>query len=235
VAGSHRAERAPRARSSLPRWAVLLGIAVALVPAAVIVGHRVWGGASSEVRSTDQPIRPVTSSTTAPATASPTPSPATSPSAQPTTPAPVLTKVAPDTPRRIIAGRVLDSGFDSAVTTLDPASTSEVARWGLRGSPGSPGTDTVYVVGSMRSGGAFEPLGRLRDGSRVSIRTDSGTVTYTVQAQGLKPYSSLRRDPLFTEHAPGRLVLVGIRYAASGARLPDALIVTAQLSSAEKA
>jgi len=87
----------------------------------------------------------------------------------------------------------------------------------------------------MRSGGAFEPLGRLRDGSRVSIRTDSGTVTYTVQAQGLKPYSSLRRDPLFTEQAPGRLVLVGIRYAASGARLPEALVVAAQLSGAEKA
>ena len=233
MAGSHRADRTSRARSALPRWAWLLGVAVAVLPAGTIIGHRVWAGtATSAVRSADQPIPPTTPATSAPPA---TPSPASSPSGLPTTVASVRTTVAPDAPRRITAGRDLDSGFDSAVTTLDPASTGEVARWGARGSPGSPGTDTVYVVGSMRSGGAFEPLARLKVGNHVSIRTDSGTLTYTVEATGQKHDAALLSDPLFTEHAPGRLVLVGIRYAASGARLPDALIVTAQLSSAEKA
>jgi hypothetical protein len=120
------------------------------------------------------------------------------------------------------------------VTTLEPASTSEVARLASRGSPGSPATDTVVVVGKVLTGGdsAFADLPGLSTGSIVTIRTDAGTLTYTVSGSTLRPGSGLASDPLVTEHSPDRLVLVGIRYAASGDRLADALVVTAQLSDA---
>ena len=150
---------------------------------------------------------------------------------------PALAQVRPDTPRRLISGTLIDAGFDSSVTVLEPASSSEVARLGTRGSPGSPGTDTVYVVGAVRPDGssALSRLDSLRVGRTVSIRTDSGTMTYTVRATTLESVATLPGDALFTEHRPGRLVLVGIRYDASGTRLPDALVVTAELTGAETA
>jgi hypothetical protein len=111
-----------------------------------------------------------------------------------------------------------------------------VARWESRGSPGSPGTDTVYVIGRVYADqdSAFAGLPQLRRGAKVSIRTDLGTMTYTVDATALKPEAGLRDDPLFTERKPGRLVLLGIRYDASGSRLAKALVVTAQLTGAKK-
>jgi hypothetical protein len=135
-----------------------------------------------------------------------------------------------------VAGRLIDTGFDESVTDLDASSASEVARWDPRGSPGSPGTDTVYVIGRVYAGrdSAFAGLPRLARGATVSIRTDTGTLTYTVGASTLKAETGLRRDPLFTSHEPGRLVLLGIRYDASGHRLGKALVVTAQLTGATR-
>jgi hypothetical protein len=69
----------------------------------------------------------------------------------------------------------------------------------------------------------------------VTLRTDRGTMTYTVGSTVLKSSAGLAADPAITERVPGRLVLVGIRYAASGDRLRDALVVTAQLSGATRA
>lgn len=235
MAGSHRGRRTRRGPfSTVPPWAVAVAVLAALLPAAWLGTHR-WLTADdttgtaqpSASASSDLPIPPV--SPTAPATTAGTQAP--SPTARP------LPEVAPDAPRRLESGTVIDTGFDSAVTTMEPASTSEVARWGVRGSPGSPGTDTVYVVGAVRSTteSAFARLPDLRVGSTVTIRTDSGTLTYTVRATGLKPAAGLAQDVLFTEHRAGRLVLVGIRYAASGDRLADALVVTAELTDAEKA
>ena len=219
----------------VPRWAIVAAIVVALVPAVWFTAQRVVDNAAAPTSdATDLPIPPVSPSTTPPAptpsssTAAPTPSP---------TPAPVrLTKVAVDAPRRLVADSLLDTGFDSAVTTLEPSSTSEVARWESRGSPGSPGSDTVFIVGKVDgSSSAFEKLPRVRPGTKVSIRTDSGTLTYTVTAVTLKSESGLVRDAVVTQRAPGRLVLVGIRYSAAGVRQPQALVVTARLSGAEKA
>ena len=231
MAGSHRAERSRRTRSSagVPRWAVVAAIVVALVPAAYLTAHRAFQDTSATPaeHTTDLPIPPVSPSVTGPVT---------TPSATPTTaPAPRLPRISPDAPRRITAGRLIDSGFDSSVTDLDASSDAEVARWDPRGSPGSPGTDTVYVVGRIRADAAFARLGDLRKGSRVSIRTDSGTMTYTVGGTALRAEAGLRQDPLFRRHHPGRLVLVGIRYGASGDRLAKLLVVTAQLSAAKRA
>lgn len=234
MAGSHRAPRKTRSSSAVPRWALAVAIVVALIPAAYFTAHGAFHDSSSpQTSTTDLPIPPVTPSTTI-TTGSPTPSPTPTRTAAAR---PHLTKVATDAPRRITSGRAIDSGFDSSVTDLDASSDAEVARWDPRGSPGSPGTDTVYVIGRVLANGdgAFSGLPDLERGSKVSIRTDSGTMTYTVSATSLMVESGLAKDPLFGKHHAGRLVLVGIRYDASGDRLGKALVVTAQLSAAKKA
>jgi hypothetical protein len=245
LAGSHRAPRTTRARrpSPVPGWAIAVAVVVALVPATWLGAHRVFDDSASPRRSvsTDLPIPPVSPSTT-PATTSPaaTPSGAAtpSPSGTPSAKRPArLTRVPPDTPRRIVSGSLIDTGFDSAVTGIETASTSEVARWGLRGAPGSPGTDTVYVFGMVYTSGAdsaFAHLPSLRRGARIEIRTDSGTLTYTVRTSRLQRQDGLAKSPEFLAHAPGRLVLVGIRYAGPGRPLPQALVVTAELTGARR-
>jgi hypothetical protein len=213
----------------------VVAIVLALVPAAWFAAQRLLDDPASPSRTaTDLPIPPVSPSTTA-ATPTPGPTPA-APSGTPSATPPRLAGVPTDAPRRIVAGNLIDSGFDNAVTTIVPATTGEVARWAPRGSPGSPGTDTVYVIGKVLAGGgsAFADLPRLKAGSKVTIRTDSGALTYTVSASTSKRESTLAADPLFTEHVAGRLVLVGIRYDASGNRLGQAVVVTAQLTGAER-
>ncbi len=214
----------------------MVAIVIALVPATALTAQRVFNGSSSPSgASTDLPIPPVSPSGTT-STAAPS-SPPTTPAASQPTPAERLTKISPDTPRRITSGTLIDSGFDSSSTDLDASSDSEVARWGQRGSPGSPGTDTVYVFGRVRPAGdsAFADLSKVTVGATVSIRTDSGTMTYTVSEKKLKAESGLAQSSLFTTHQPGRLVLVGIRYDDTGSRLDKVLVVTAQLTGAKKA
>ena len=213
----------------------MVAVVVALVPAVWFTAQRVFDSSSGSPRSgpSDLPIPPVSPSATTTGT-----TPSATPTPTPTAPAAPahLPSVAPDAPRRIVSGRLIDTGFDSAVTTIEPASTSEVARWESRGSPGSPGTDTVYVIGTVAGrDSAFANLPRLGVGSRVVIRTDTGTLTYTVRTSGLAPVAGLTRDPAFTAHRKGWLVLVGIRYDASGNRRPAALVLTAQLTAAKRA
>ncbi|MGY2874896.1 hypothetical protein ACVW00_002086 [Marmoricola sp. URHA0025 HA25] len=243
MAGSHRAPRdsKPRTRpgrsAAVTARAVVIAVVVALVPAAVLGARHLIGPGSKDApssRSTDLPIPPVTPSATATTpTAGPSP---TGPSPTGTAAAqPHLPRVAAAAPRRVTAGGLIDSGLDSAVTTLEPASRSEVARWESRGSPGSPGTDTVYLVGEVHgTGSAFAGLPQVSAGSKVSIRTDNGTLTYTVGRASQRAVTSLEQDPLFRTHKAGRLVLVGIRYDDSGDRLDKALVVTAQLSGAKR-
>jgi hypothetical protein len=223
----------------VPWWAVAAAVVAALVPATVLGAQRIFDSAAAPAsHATDLPIPPVSPRTTPPTTPPSTPPstpPTSGPSATAPTPPPAeLPRIAPDAPRRITSGDAIDAGFDNAVTDLDAASTSEVARWEGRGSPGSPGTDTVYVIGKVLGGDSgFAGLPRLEPGATVSIRTDSGTLTYQVEATTLRTEDGLEDDPLFTGHEAGRLVLVGIRYDDSGDRLDKALVVTAQLSAAE--
>jgi hypothetical protein len=232
LAGSHRAPRARRERSpAVPPWAIVVAVVLALIPASYLTAHRLFDDSSASPRdgSTDIPIPPVSPSATKKASSGPSATPSRS------HPPATLPRISPDAPRRLVSGDLIDTGFDNSVTAIEPASTSEVARLDSRGSPGSPGTDTVYVIGTVTADGAFANLADLKHGSKVSIQTDNGTMTYTVSATTLKPADRLSSDPLFTAHKPGRLVLVGIRYDASGDRLDDALVVTAQLSAAKKA
>jgi hypothetical protein len=217
----------------VPWWAVAIALVAALIPATVLGAHRLFDSADDSPgpssHSTDLPI-PKVSVGTPSASTTPPPTPTATAKARPKLP-----RIAPDAPRRITSGNAIDAGFDNAVTDLDAASTAEVARWEDRGSPGSPGTDTVYVIGKVLGGDSgFSGLPDLKRGATVSIRTDSGTLTYRVSATTLRDQDGLADDPLFTKHKAGRLVLVGIRYDASGDRQDQALVVTAQLVGAKR-
>jgi hypothetical protein len=209
-----------------------VAVVVALVPAAWLGAQRVVEGPAdspSRTGPSDLPIPPVSPSATPTTT-----TPEATPTATATTKAPALTRVAPDAPRRLVAGGLIDTGFDSAVTGIDASSDNEVARWESRGSPGSPGTDTVYVIGRVGEDRAFAALPRLAVGAKVTIRTDRGTLTYTVRGTSLQEHAGLEDDAAFIARKPGRLVLVGIRYDASGDRLGRDLVVVAQLTAARR-
>lgn len=207
---------------------------MALVPAAWLGAQRVFEGSADppgQAGPSDLPIPPVSPSTTPSATAGATPTATPKPTAR----SKALARIAPDAPRRLVAGNLIDTGFDSAVSGIDASSDSEVTRWESRGSPGSPGTDTVYVIGRVGEDRAFAALPRLADGAKVSIRTDRGTLTYTVRSTSLREHDGLDEDAAFTARKPGRLVLVGIRYDDSGDRLGRSLVVVAQLTAAKRA
>ncbi|MCW2784432.1 MAG: hypothetical protein JWP74_949 [Marmoricola sp.] len=240
MAGNHRAHRAPSG-SRLPRRAIVVAVVIALVPALVLGGRHLLGGSSGDAprrpASSQLPIPAVSPSATAPV--SPSPTATSTKKVGPKSPTRPATKVKPDVPRRLTVPGVLDVGFDDSVQPKNglftAASTAEVARWGTRGSPGSPGSDTVYVVGKIDgSKSAFRTLAQVHTGSRISIRTDSGTLTYTVTSVGSHRASTLTHDASFRARHPGRLYLIGLRYTKSGSREATVLLVTAELSGARK-
>lgn len=175
----------------------------------------------------------VTTTPSPTATPKPTrkPSPTTTPSGKP-----ALPRLAPAVPRRLASGSFLDVGFDDSIEARNgsfrAASTGEVARWGSRGLPASPGTDTVYVVGTTRPDGegAFGRLPRLKPGAQVTIRTDRGRLTYTVVSAADRPTGGLAKNDAFAAKVPGRLILVGLRADRTGDPTGTAYVVVAQLS-----
>jgi hypothetical protein len=234
LAGSHRAPRTPKPRTrqgrtaAVPAWAIVVAIVAALIPATVLTAHRFLDSADAPTsKNTDLPIPPVTPKASVQPSTSPSPTETAAPPAK-------LPRVASAAPRRITARGLIDSGFDESVTGIEPSSASEVARWESRGSPGSPGNDTVYVVGEVSAGSAFADLPRLKAGSAVRITTDNGVLAYTVTASTQRSAGGLLSSPLFRKHKAGRLVLVGIRYDASGDATGKAVVVTAQLSAAKR-
>jgi hypothetical protein len=136
-----------------------------------------------------------------------------------------------------VAG-LINVGFDDVVAprngVFSAASTAEVARWGGRGVPGSPTDDTVYVIGKIATGGAFAKLPQVHRGTRITLRTRTGVLTYTVQATTERAAQGLTRDDTFTARHVGRLQLVGIRYDGRGDRTGKVLVVTAQLTAARR-
>ncbi|MFL6024268.1 MAG: hypothetical protein ACJ72O_13095 [Marmoricola sp.] len=215
-----------------------------LLAAAALVAA-VVGGAFALTRSKgdDEPgaagtPRPTPTVSTSPTVTPTSPTPTVSPTPTATAAAKPLPRVAASSPRRMVVTGLLDIGFDDAVAPHDglfrAASTAEAARWGGRGVPASPARDTVYVVGKVSSGGAFEKLPKLRRGTRITLRTDAGVLTYTVQATATRAAQGLTSDPGFTKRVVGRLQLVGLRYDARGNRADTVLIVTAQLTSARR-
>lgn len=240
--GRARAEAEDRGgRRSVPPWAIALAVVVALVPAAWFTAHRAFGDdpgpatPSTTSTASDQPIPAVSPSSPA---QTPTPSGTPTPTNPPAKPTANLPRVAEDVPRRLTSGSLLDTGFDASIEPVDGVftarSSSEVSRWGSRGEPGSPGTDTVFVIGDVNAdgSGAFADLPHLRAGAKVEIRTDSGTLTYTVRSVGSHPAAGISTDPAVVAKVPNTLVLLGIRYDAHGQRTGSYVVVKADLTAA---
>lgn len=234
MAGSHRAER-PATTSRTPSRTIVIVVVVALLPALYFGAHALFTNGGTATPRTSPPTRlPIPSASATPTptliptpTPTPTPTPATKP----------LPRVTADVPRRMSVAGVLNVGFNSSIEPRSGRFTitlaERVARWGSRGEPGSPGTDTVYVVGKIAgASSAFQHLGRLHAGSRIVIRTDVGLLTYTVRSVAQHSASGLLGDPSFRAHVHGRLVLVGLEFTGSH---PSrfVLLVTAQLSGAK--
>lgn len=244
MAGSHSAKRkkAPVASPSrakrrqppprLSRRTVAAAVAIAILPALWLGTQRLLDSdETGEVRGT-VPIPDVTSTRT--------------PSRAPSSPAvsspavSSLTPVAPSGPRQLIVKDLLDVGFDDSIEAesggFQAASTAEAARWGSRGLPSSPGTDTVFLVGKVYRNGAsaFDDLPEVKVGATITLRTQSGAaLDYTVQSSGNRPAAGLLSTPEFADKVPGRLVLVGILYDADDdQRTGQYLVTVAQLSSA---
>lgn len=249
MAGSHRAKRKaePVARSRRPsrkkaqprlsRRAWVIAVVVALLPALWLGAQRLLDDDDPTRRTGSTPIPDVTS-TRSPSVVPTTPGTSPPPSA-PATTAATLPRVPASGPRRLTV-RSLDAGFDDSIETsaggFTAASTAEAARWGSRGSPASPGTDTVFLIGKVYTAGtsAFTGLGAVRTGDVITVRTQAQDVLrYTVRGTTTRAAAGLLQNPEFTERKPGRLVLVGILYDGSDdARTGNYLVVDAQLTGA---
>lgn len=209
-----------------------------MLPALWLGGQRVFGDDGGGNRN-DTPIPDVTSTRTPTATPTPTASPSATSSPSATAPAASLTRVAASPPRRLTV-RSLDVGFDDFIESqagvFQAASTSEAARWGSRGVPASPGTDTVFLIGKVYTQGAsaFAGLGAVRAGDVVTLRTQNVDILkYTVSSTATRPASGMLRSTEFTAKVPGRLVLAGILYdGQDDQRTGRYLVVIAQLSGA---
>lgn len=249
LAGSHRAERTkeptkssgrPARKKAPPRLskrALGITVTVALLPALWLGGNRLLDSSNSTPRNV-APIPDVTSTRTPTASATPTATPTT-----PVTTPPVdLTRVAASGPRRLTVRGLLDVGFDESIEPgpggFTAGSTAEAARWGSRGLPASPGTDTVFLVGKVYREGAsaFDDLPSVKVGATITVTTQNkGVLTYTVQSSTSRPGSGMLTSAEFTEKKPGRLVLVGILYdAQDDQRTGKYLVVVAQLSGAKQ-
>jgi len=239
LAGNHRATRV-KERPRVSGRAAAITVVIAMVPLLWFAADRAFDG--SEETPDRGALGPATSTPTV--TAEPTPKPTVVPTVKPAAKPPrkpSLLRIAPAVPRRLASGTFLDVGFDDSIQprngSFRAASTGEVARWGTRGMPGSPGTDTVYVIGSTRADGdsAFARLPRLKPGARITIRTDRGRFTYTVASAANRPTGGLANNDDFAAKVPGRLVLVGLRVDASGDATGQAYVVVAKLTAARTA
>lgn len=234
MAGSHRAK--PKKDSpKLSKRAWVVTAVIALLPALWLGSQRLLDSPSNPKTANTAPIPPVTSTRTPssiPTTATPTPTQKPVVAALPRVPA--------SPPRRLRAPG-LDVGFDESSEPsaggFGTRSTAEATRWGSRGTPASPGTDTVFLIGKAytQSSSAFSGLESLAAGDKITLQTQSGAeLTYTVERTESRPESGILNTPDIANKQAGRLVLLGILYDnQDDQRSGSYLVVVAQLSAAK--
>jgi hypothetical protein len=219
--GSHRAHRPPRVRRTRAGALALastvlvggLGTAVVLLRGPETPPDRAAADA-------DEPGAP------APQTRSPDSGTGPSPTLRP------LPEASPRHLTVLAGGEVpLATDFDSARPQTDAPlvtlSSGEVTRLADRGLPGSPGSDTVVIVGDASSGGVWASLPQVEPGNRLLLTTEAGELVYEVVALRSRSPASVLADDWLTEREPGLVVLVG-RYAETEADL----LVRARLTEA---
>lgn len=194
-------------------------LAVLAVVAIAAVGYLVLGllTGSSDHDTGGANSAPITSPTASPtASASVRPSaPATpSPSAPRTTAAPTITKVPASPPHALSIGTTIsDAPFGSAVAPVSgrliPDAPEQLQRLSDRGIPGSPGTDTVVLVGaSSTSGrGALDGIDDVRTGAQIVLETQNARLTYKITSATDVDADQVLTLPAVTEKHTDRLVI----------------------------
>lgn len=230
--GNHRAESAPRGARRI--WMLAIPVVIVLVAVAVLVSSKLNGNGKPAPTPASSPTSYSTPTTAAPST-SPTATPTASQTKRPAKPKPAA--VAEDSPRRLRIGSLVDTRFGNALSTttgrLIPGTPGEVQRVASRGTPGSPGTDTVVIIGAATTTGrgSFDDLGKVAVGSPAELDTYAGTLTYTIRNKSLVSPDAVLGLPRVSAHTPGRLVLVVAHYDG-GNRIGKDLVVIAQLTKA---
>lgn len=223
MAGSHRNVEQVRHRilTHLPHIAIAVGVIA-------IIAFVVWTVA-------DDPESGLPSATQS---ASPTPTPAP---ASPTASAPSdsLPQIPPAAPKRLVIEGLVDAGFDESIEMEDEQvearSADDLSRIGSRGEPGSPGEDTVIIVGQDRfdQQAALNDIADVKKGDRVRLTTANARLTYRVQSTFRVASGTLASASLFTDERPGRLILVATTYSEAGDRTGADTVVVATLARAK--
>lgn len=217
--GSHRARRPGRRRGLV---AAAAAVALLVVLGLLILALLRGGGPAS------------------PRTGSPPVSSPDSPSSKPATPStgpPTTTRVPavpPAPPQRMQVGDVPGVGFGESVPparTLAPPGGGLFARLATRGEPGSPGRDTVVVVGGTGAGGPLDTA-TLRPGTKVVVETTRGRLTYRVDTTRQVDAAKLLSDASLQGRVPGRLVLVAVPRDAGGSPTGRDRVAVAHLIAA---
>lgn len=237
MAGKRRGE--PDRPAGLPTWFWGLAAVAAVLLFAWFTVPMLVGGEVGEPTKSPTDVAPRTPTTSSSPTQPTTPTDSPAPTATPKD----LPALAPDQPRQLIIDGALDVGFTNAVgrtgDTLHPAADDEVSRWAERGSPGSPGEDAVVIIGTADPtdpSSAFAQLSAAaKVGTEIKVRTDLGTLTYTISKNLDVKADELLDNAELTDETPGRLVLVAEKYAPSGDRLSADLVVVAVLTKVEPA
>ncbi|HEU4568343.1 MAG TPA: hypothetical protein VFR99_09940 [Marmoricola sp.] len=219
--GTHRARRPGRRR----------GLLTAAIAVLVVVGLGVL--AAVQLRGDESGARR-TGSPPASSPASPSSSSTASPSSPGSAEATGLPTVAPAPPQRMQVGDVPGVGFGESVpaarATAGP-SGDLFARLESRGLPGSPGQDTVVVLGGAGAGGPFDAA-TLRPGTEVVVETDRGRLTYRIDTTRTVDARALLGDASLQGQVPGRLVLVAVPRDAGGAPTGRDRVAIAHLTGA---
>lgn len=192
--------------------AVLTAGGLALVAAGLVV----WLSPSPEPAAGDVPGATPTSGSSPGTPASPTAEP-------------ILADWEPGAPRRVLIPVL---GVDASVvpvgapndTLVPPTDPQQLGWWADGARPGAERGSALVAGHTVRTGGgALDDLETLERGDRVVVRTERGRVVYRVAA--VRVFSKGRvadhAERLFSQEAPGRLVLVtcedwdGTRYLSN--------------------
>lgn len=222
MAGSHRNDDQLRHRilAYLPHIAIAVGV--------VAIVAFVWWTATGD------PEEPSTENPPAAATSAPPTPKAT----QTTEPEPELTEVAESAPKRLTIEGVVSARFDQSIELedgqLESRSGTNLSRVGSRGEPGSPGTDTVVVVGQDRFDrqAALNDIADVARGDEIVLQTANGRLTYTVENTYSMASDNIPEASAIADKEPGRLVLIATTYSERGNRTGADTVVVAQLSDA---
>lgn len=246
--------RAPRRSSGLPRILAILAIALACL---LVIAGGTYLGIGLLTGSDDH----ATGSGSTTPSASPAPSHSPSVQSSPSATAgsgtkhsaqkkakkkkprkksgATLAKVPASPPHAISLGSAItDQPFGNALAPtsgrLIPDAVDALQRLADRGIPGSPGTDTVVLVGaSSTSGrGALDGIDAIERGDAIVLETQNARLTYRVtSAQDVAP-SSVLSLPAVTAKQTDRLVIDCAHYDNSQ-RTGDDRVLVAKLVKAQ--